>query len=243
MKKIIFWSTIVLIVLIVIVAVFIPPFLRFNSYSHFLDKIDAVKNLKVENFVPDPVQLQMVSRAVYTSNAIETSMMGKEVGIQDMMRFNVFPLSSVRYENLKDDLKKRFGGTISAGGIEGFPEQFLMRFYDKTNRILIMVSLQYAPKMNENSVILYPVSSIGLGIGGIPDTFVNKEFRESILKDLGESKINIDEKILIYSGKGFIVSIFSFTPKSDSLSDEEKVKIVKAENQFELGLLKLLYGK
>ncbi len=185
-----------LIVMIAVVAVFVSPFLRFNSYSHFLDKIDAVENLKVGNFVVDPVRLQMVSPPVYTSNTIDLLMMGKEVYIQDMMRFNVLSVSSVRYENLKYDVKKRLGGTMSAGGIEGFPEQFLTRFYDKMNRILVMVSLQYAPEMNENSVILYPLSSIELGIGGIPD----KEFRESILKDLGESKININEKTLIYSG-------------------------------------------
>ena len=243
MKKIIFWVAIVLIIVIVIGIVFLPPFLRFNSYNNFLDRVDVVENFKVGNFVADPAQSQTVYPTVYTSNAIDPSMIRKEVDVQDMMRFNVFSVSSVKYENLKNNLKKRLGGTISVNGIEGFPEEFLMRFYDETNRILIMVSLQYAPEVNKNSVILYPISSIELGIGDIPDTLVNKGFRESILKTLGESKININEKTLIYSGKEFVFSIFSFTPKSDSLNDEEKLKILKAENQFELELLKLLYEK
>ncbi len=48
-------------VMIVVVAFFVPPFLRFNSYSHFLDKMDTVENLKVDNSFIDPAQSQMVS--------------------------------------------------------------------------------------------------------------------------------------------------------------------------------------
>ena len=49
-----------LIVMIAVVAVFVSPFLRFNSYSHFLDKMDTVENLKVDNSFIDPAQSREV---------------------------------------------------------------------------------------------------------------------------------------------------------------------------------------
>ena len=57
MKKTIFRIVIVLIVAVVIVSIFIPPVLRYTSYNHFLDRVDAVKTLKVGNFVVDPFRV------------------------------------------------------------------------------------------------------------------------------------------------------------------------------------------
>lgn len=128
-----------------------------------------------------------------------------------------------------------------------FPMETFIKFYDKTNNIAALVFLQYAPEMNKNSVILYPIKSpIEFAIEDNPDTFVQADintFRESILNGLGDDNTNVDEQISVYSGKGIIVSIFYFTPKPDNLSEAQSSNIVNAENQFNLGLLKIIYGE
>ena len=106
--------------------------------------------------------------------------------------------------------------------------------------------LQYAPEMNKNSVILYPINSpIEFAIEDNPDSFVQADintFRESILNGLGDDNTNVDEQISVYSGKGIIVSIFYFTPKPDNLSEAQSSNIVNIENQFSRALMKVLYG-
>lgn len=241
MKKIFFRIVIVLIVAVVIVAIFIPPVLRYTSYNNFLDRIDAVKTLKVGNFVIDPLEFQIKTVHGYYTSAIDPTKIG-----EDKTEVNIFPATSVRYKKLKDNLEKRLGGFDEVNGIKGCPMETFIKFYDKTNKIVALVSLQYAPEMNKNSVILYPISSpIECVIEDNSNTIVLsdiKAFRENILNDLGYNNINVDEQISAYSGKEIIVSIFYFTPKSDNLSEAQSLAIVNAENQFSRVLMKIIYG-
>ncbi len=245
MKKTFFWVTIMIIVIVIAVAIFIPPFLRYTSYNNFLDRIDAVKTLKVGNFVIDPLELQIKTVHGYYTSAIDPSKVGNNS--EDIIVVNIFPVTSVRYKKLKDNLEKRLGGFDEVNGIKGCPMETFKKFYDKTNKITALVTVQYALKKNKNSVILYPISSpIEFVIEDNPNTSIQtniKILRENILNDLKESKTNIDEQISVYSGRGIIVSILCFTPKSDNLSEAQSLAIVNAEKQFNLGLLKIICGE
>ena len=244
MKKTIFRIVIVLIVAVVIVSIFIPPVLRYTSYNHFLDRVDAVKTLKVGNFVIDPLELQIKTVHAYYTSAINPTKIENEA--EDTTVVNIFPAASVKYKRLVDNLEKRLGSFDEVNGIKGFPTETFIKFYDKTNNIAALVFLQYAPEMNKNSVILYPIKSpIEFAIEDNPDSFVQADintFRESILNGLGDDNTNVDEQISVYSGKGIIVSIFYFTPKPDNLSEAQSSNIVNIENQFSRALMKVLYG-
>jgi len=94
MKKTFFWVTIMIIVIVIAAAIFIPPFLRYTSYNNFLDRIDAVKTLKVGNFVIDPLELQIKTVHGYYTSAIDPTKIG-----EDKTEVNIFPATSVRYKN------------------------------------------------------------------------------------------------------------------------------------------------
>jgi len=94
-----------------------------------------------------------------------------------------------------------------------------IKFYDKTNKITALVTVQYALKKNKNSVILYPISSpIEFVIEDNPNTSIQtniKILRENILNDLKESKTNTDdEQISVYSGRGKLLFLFSALHRS-----------------------------
>ena len=226
------------------VAIFIPPVLRYTSYNQFLDQIDAVKTLKVGNFVIDPLELQIKTVHAYYTSTLDPSKIGNNG--EDKVEVNIFPASSVRYKKLIDNLEKRLGSFDEVSGIKGFPAETFIKFYDKTNKIVALVSLQYVPEINRNVAILSVHSPIEVVTEDNPNAFIQADvraFREDISNDLGKSNTNVDEQISVYSGKGIIVSIFYFTPKPDNLSESQNLAIVNAENQFNLGLLKLIYEK
>jgi hypothetical protein len=115
MKKTIFRIVIVLIVAVVIVSIFIPPLFRYVSYNHFLDRVDAVKILKVGNFVVDPLELQIKKVHGYYTSVIDPTKIGEE-----KTEVNIFPAASVRYKRLTDNLEKRLGSFDGVNGIKGF---------------------------------------------------------------------------------------------------------------------------
>lgn len=100
-----FWIVIVLIVAVVIVSIFIPPLFRYVSYNHFLDRVDAVKTLKVGNFVIDPLELQIKKVHGYYTSVIDPTKIENEA--EDTTVVNIFPAASVRYKRWTDNLEKR----------------------------------------------------------------------------------------------------------------------------------------
>jgi len=220
-----------------------PPIMTYKSYEGFLKTVLEVKNLQVKGFDVEPLQPQFA--CIYYYGATDPARITKKTDISKNSgqpgKFNVLPLSSFGFIGAKNYFLKRYLlNTLTINGVEGFAEEFYVRFYDSSNHLLTMVMLEYAPGINKKMLLFGMGSPIELGIDGVDDTPPNDKFGSEVLKYLGGNKLNADVYLTMYTGKHFIASIFDFSPKTDST--EESARIADASHAFEQELLKTLYS-
>jgi len=248
MKKTHIAFALVVLVVLILSCIFIPPFLRFKSYERFIMVVLKVKNFKTDSFITEP--FQPIFPPAYVTDATDPAKIIKQINKKgevaitksdQLGTLNILPISSFGYINAREYfIKNYFVYPLTVNGIEGFPEEFYIRFYDPSDHILTLVVLQYAPDIKSNLFLFGFGSPFEIGIDGIPDVPQNKTFKNDILRYLGENKIDKDESLTIYTGKGFLASIFYLTPKTNSNEDNES--IASAHRKFDQDLLKTLYG-
>lgn len=249
MKKMRIAFAVVVLVVLILSCIFIPPFLRFKSYERFIRVVLKVKNFKTDRFIREPFQPALPPS--YITDATDPAKIIKQINkkgesattkSEQLMTSNIVPISSFGYINAREYFGKNyFLSPVGINDTEGFPEEFYIRFYDPTDHILTLVVLQYAPYIKNNLFLFGFGSPLEIGINGIPNIPQNKTFRDDVLKYLGDNKIEKDnEDLTIYTGKGFLASIFYITPKTNS--NEERERIASAIRKFDQDLLKTLYG-
>lgn len=231
------------VVVAILTVLLAPPIMTYKSYEGFLKTVLEVKNLRIKGFDVEPLQPQFAYTYYY--GATDPAKIDRNTDISEnsdqLAKFNILPLSSFGFIGAKNYfLKKYLLDTLTINGVEGFAEEFYVRFYDSSNHLLTMVMLEYAPGISKKMLLFGMGSPTELGIGQIVDSSPNGEFRSEVLKSLGENKLSADVYLTMYTGRHLIASIFDFSPKTDST--EESARIAEASRAFEQGLLKTLYS-
>lgn len=219
-----------------------PPIISFKSYEGFLKMVLKVKNLQIESFEAEPDQPQFPGSYVFgaTDPAKITRNTDISKSSDQLTKFNILPLSSFRFIRAQEYFNKNYSlYPVGVNGVEGFPGEFYLRFYESPNHVLTMVVLQYMPEINRKMLLSGFGSPIEMGIDGIGDSLLNTGFRSEVLKYLGGNKLNTRTSVSMYTGRHFIASIFYFIPKTDNT--EENTQIGETLLRFERGLLKTLY--